>query len=159
MSGLWDEACRLYGALGVRELCLDLQDRHGVDVVVLLTVVWAWRRGIPVDDAVRPQLLARVRGWHEEVVQPLRRARRSLRPEAEPGRAIGLDGTATTALKAKVQALELEAERLQLEGLERLVTAWPKAPVPPLIDLLVPLVPCRIDPARWQPLIAAAEPA
>ena len=35
----WDFAVELYGRPGVREACLDLQDRLGVDVVALLALV------------------------------------------------------------------------------------------------------------------------
>lgn len=156
MSGLWVEACRLYEAAGVRELCLELQDEHGVDVVVLLAVVWAWRRAVVVEGARLDELRARTSAWRAAVVGPLRDARRALRADAVAGRYLGVPAGRQADLKSQVQAAELAAERCQLEALERLLRGWPTAPTrPPLSTVLAPLAPRIGDPDGWRPLLAA----
>ncbi len=99
MSEFWDWAVAVYAKPGVAEACLDLQDAYGQNVPLLLWAVW---RGGDVASAVT---LARF--WEGEVVAPLRGVRRCLK-----GRA-GAD-----ALRERVKAVELEAERSLMLALE-----------------------------------------
>jgi uncharacterized protein (TIGR02444 family) len=161
VSRLWDAALALYGAEGVRELVLQLQDEHGIDVPLLLALTWLDSRGVAVDDARYARLVAASSAWQREVVTPLRAARRALRSEATPARRLGLDDAARDAFKWRVQALELEAERHQLERLEAIAVDWPAAapaaaPGPGLRRALAAAGP-PVPPARAAPLVAAAE--
>ncbi len=156
-EALWEFACRLYEAPGVRELCLELQDRHGVDVPLLLATCWLWRRGVALDAARRAELGAACRPWQAEVVAPLRAARRALRPEAIPGRALAVPAASRAELKARVQALELEAERRQLDALATLAASWPRAAEPvDLRDHLAAFAPAFGPDSRWRSLETAA---
>lgn len=154
---LWTFACRLYGTEGVREFCLELQDEHGVDVPLLLTTCWLWRRGVALDEMRRQRLAAACAPWQREVVAPLRAARRALRPAAAPRRELIVPAEKRGELKARVQALELEAERCQLDALAALTADWPDAAVPgELVDHLLPLAPDVNPSERWTVLVDSA---
>ncbi|WP_247881209.1 TIGR02444 family protein [Skermanella sp. TT6] len=110
---LWRFALALYGRPGVSDRCLMLQDRHGCDVTVLLFAAWAGAaRGIGLSAQDLAAARTAVEAWHEEVVRPLRAVRRRLKhgpPPAPSGR--------TGELRAGIQAIEIEAERIELEVL------------------------------------------
>ena len=83
------------------EACLGLQDRHGLDVNLLLYAAYAALSGRGAVDA---QALARanraIEGWRLHVIQPLRQMRRYLK---------GLEAAAPT--RQRILAAELTAER------------------------------------------------
>ena len=101
-SAFWGFAAALYARPGVAELCLDLQNRAGRDVNLLLLCLWAGEAlGLALDDWDLTDLAAAAAPWNAAAVHPLRALRRSLKgvPAAE-------------TVRAKIGAAELEAERL-----------------------------------------------
>jgi uncharacterized protein (TIGR02444 family) len=107
---LWTFACELYGRPGVAEACLALQDAAGVDVPLLIYLIWCTRTGRPVDAAEVVRANARVAPWRKQVVEPLRAIRRAMRSDLLPGQP-------TQAHRERIKAAELEAERLALAAL------------------------------------------
>ena len=110
----WDFSLAIYASPAVQRACLELQDGAGVDVNVLLYMLWLGVQGRRLSDDDVTGVLAAVDPWRVDVVVPLRAARRSLKtpPAAvEPGGA--------EALRALVKKVELEAERLQQAALFR----------------------------------------
>lgn len=63
----------------VRSTCLQLQDEHGVDVVSLLALWWACAQGRHTDPGFAAWVTS-TRDWSDDVVAPLRRARRAIPP-------------------------------------------------------------------------------
>lgn len=118
---LWDFALAVYAAEGVEAACLALQDRHGLDVNLLLFCCWAGlREPAALPPARLAAALAAVAPWQREVVAPLRALRRRLR------RSVGEFAPAGTApLRRAVKALELDAEYLALRRLAAHVAAAP----------------------------------
>lgn len=116
---LWDFALAVYAAEGVEAACLALQDRHGLDVNLLLYCCWAGlREPAALPPARLAAALAAVAPWQREVVAPLRALRRRLR------RSVGEFAPAGTApLRRAVKALELDAEYLALRRLAAHVAA------------------------------------
>ena len=111
----WDFSLKLYSSAAVQKACVDLQDGSGVDVNVLLYMLWhgSQRRQLTPQDA--RAVLEALEGWRVDVVVPLRTARRNLKtPPA------ALDAKAAEALRAIVKKAELEAERLQQSALHML---------------------------------------
>jgi len=110
MTSLWDYANALYAKPGVAEACLALQDRRNADVNVLLYCCWhaTTGRGRLVDEDLHA-LLHAVRDWRSEVVEPLRAVRRHMKPDPRPD---------AQALRERIKAAELEAERIELGMLE-----------------------------------------
>ena len=113
MSGcLTPFATRLYQRPGVAEACLRLQDRRGLDVPLLLAAAWQGRRDRRLTMAEWRELAADLGPWRQQVVEPLRGVRRTLRAAAatEP---------AVAELREQVRAAELAAEYRTLAELER----------------------------------------
>lgn len=113
-SPFWTFSLKIYAMPGVPAACLDLQDGSGVavDVNVLLYALFCARKGrsLNVEDVRR--IVAFAESWRAGIVVPLRMARRALK---EPPS--GFNSLAVSALRQRVKAVELEAERLQQEAL------------------------------------------
>lgn len=117
-SAFWNFSLRFYALPGVAAACIELQDRHGVDVNVLLFLLFLAEEGRALSPEEVARIDAAVRVWRGGVVVPLRTVRRNLRAS------IGeMARDATEALRANVKRIELEAERIQQETLERLMPA------------------------------------
>ena len=117
-SAFWQFSLRFYALPEVGAACIELQDRCNVDVNVLLFLLFLAQQGRTVSPEEAGRVDAAVREWREGVVKPLRAARRNLRPS--PG-SISMEGA--EGLRANVKRIELEAERLQQETLERSFSA------------------------------------
>lgn len=99
---LWEFALHIYQQAGVAELCLQLQDDHQQDVLLLLSSLWlatqqhAWADDLMAFDDYRQ--------WRAETIQPIRVLRRSL----------DKSNTLTQPLRRQLQTSEIEAERVGL---------------------------------------------
>ena len=105
----WAFALAIYARPGVAEACLALQNEAGVDVMLLLMATFAAvkHRNLltPVeiealDEACRP--------WREQIVGRLRAIRTELKTGPRPA-----PGEATEPFRARIKAIELEAEKLE----------------------------------------------
>lgn len=127
-SPFWNFSLAVYGASTVQDECLNLQDQLGLDVnLVLLCAFLGAVHGV----ALTADDIAVARGqaqqWQEQVVRPLRAARRNLKTaELTDAR----DAAAATQLRAQVKAAELESERIEQMMLEKWAEArlatWPR---------------------------------
>lgn len=105
----WDFSLDVYARDGVAQACLALQDRHGVDVNVLLFCLWLGRAGHPALDAKTiDDITDQIADWHDEVVRALRRVRRLLKEALGP-----IPETLQKSLRRRVQKVELEAEHIE----------------------------------------------
>jgi len=76
----WNFSLEIYAAEGVSGACLDLQDRRGCDVNVLLFCCWLGASGRPTLTAERLRtILAQSDTWQSRIVKPLREVRRLLK--------------------------------------------------------------------------------
>ena len=120
-ADLWSFALSTYARPGVEDACLRLQ-AQGADVCLVLCGLWLEQRGVAAQPS-RFQALRQMAGpWQAEVVEPLRYVRTQWRPLAQHDAELG-------ALRERVKALELEAERLLLLRLEGVAQDWPMAEV------------------------------
>ncbi|MGH3272341.1 MAG: TIGR02444 family protein [Trebonia sp.] len=106
-------ALELYRRPGVADACLALQDRHDLDVNVVLFAAFAGaaqRRTLTAHDLM--QAHRRVNAWHHEVVRPLRAVRQRLKTGPAPA-----PNDATGQLRRKLAQLEIEAEIVELDQL------------------------------------------
>lgn len=105
---LWEYALRTYAREHVASACLDLQDRFGMDVNLLLYAAWLAREGRRLTHEHLAALDAVVTGWRGSVIRPLRGLRRALDCYLPPpGVSIELN------LAGELKTLELRAERQQ----------------------------------------------
>jgi len=111
---LWDFALAVYMAPGVSTACLELQERFGVDVNLLLFSAWmGGARGVDLSAADVAGAQALVRAWHAEIVKPLRTVRQALKAGPDPA-----PSERTETLRNKIKAVEVHAERIELSVLQ-----------------------------------------
>ncbi len=127
---LWDWAVHAYAAEGVSETCLTLQDVHDQNVPLLLWAAWTAATGRRPDDETIEAAADTARAWDLAAVAPLRAVRRTLKAPIPD-----IDDPAREAVRTRVKAIELEAERHLLAALEALSPAPDAAPQPPITAL------------------------
>jgi uncharacterized protein (TIGR02444 family) len=105
----WAFALEFYAQPGVSDACLTLQNKAGVDVMLLLMVTFAaakrrrlltYEETKALNDACRP--------WRDQIVRPLRRIRLGLKEGPSPA-----PSEETERFRSNIKAVELAAERLQ----------------------------------------------
>src|SRR5262245_3579625 len=114
-SLFWRFSLRFYRQPAVADACIALQEQSGVDVNLLLFLLWhaTYKRALSAAEVT--ELEGRIGPWRDATVIPLRAVRRALKtPPA-------LVAPATAELfRTKIKAVELEAERLQQEAMYEL---------------------------------------
>lgn len=97
-----------YARPAVRTTVLSLQDRHGVSVTALLTLLWAGlREQLSVDAVVMAPLVADVDRFQRQVLRPLRAARNGLKAWS------ATDHGELPALRRRLLDEELRCERFE----------------------------------------------
>jgi uncharacterized protein (TIGR02444 family) len=110
----WRYSLRLYREPGIADICLQLQERSGVDVNVLLFVLWLAQEGRATGERDFHAIEEATARWRDETIRPLRAVRSRLkRPEI-------LADTERSALRDAVKTIELQAERIEQRDLYRL---------------------------------------
>ena len=115
-AAFWRFSLALYGKPGVSQAAIRLQDRHGLDVNLLLLCCFVGAGGQgALTRAELAQADRAVRRWRQEVVQPLRAVRRALKL---PPLAAG--DTADGTLRCRI----LQAELCGEARAQALLAAW-----------------------------------
>jgi uncharacterized protein (TIGR02444 family) len=112
---IWDFVLNYYGRKGVSDALIGLQDGHGIDVNMLLFLMWMAAHGkcVAADDVKFVSTTSHA--WQHAVVVPIRAVRRLLKETAPL-----VPAEAAAAFRKKVQAIELEGEQLQLNAMAAL---------------------------------------
>ena len=144
---LWRFSLHFYRQAGVAEACIALQDECGVDVNLLLFLLWlaAGRRQLSAANV--KELDAAVRDWRQLTIVPIRDVRRKLK-----GAATLVEADKQEAFRTKIKAIELEAERLQQEALYR------RGGSAPLGSEAAPAIAARANLAAYEQVLAARFP-
>jgi uncharacterized protein (TIGR02444 family) len=108
----WRFSLSFYRQAGVAEACIALQDDCGVDVNLMLFLLWMAANGRQVSLENIKELDQAVRSWRDLTIIPVREVRRKLK--AAPTL---VEAGKQEAFRTKIKAIELEAERLQQEAL------------------------------------------
>lgn len=120
-NAFWRFSLHTWRVPGVQEACLALQEHCGADVNLLLFCGWTGREGRELDRHDLRQAIRCVGNWQNEIVAPLRLARRGLKHQRA--------GTAAAALaptfRDRFLALELELEQAEQGLLAELAAQWP----------------------------------
>jgi uncharacterized protein (TIGR02444 family) len=120
-SPFWRFSLRFYRQPNVADACIALQEEAGVDVNLLLFLLWRATDKRAFSIAEVEDLERRVGPWRTMTVVPLRALRRALKaPPAlvEAGKA--------EAFRNRIKAVELEAERLQQEAMYAFASGAPR---------------------------------
>jgi uncharacterized protein (TIGR02444 family) len=115
-NSFWQFSNRFYRDPAVAAACITLQDEAGVDVNVLLFLLWSATLGRTLAADAVADLDRRIGGWREAAVVPLRRLRRALKVPPPV-----VEAAAAEAFRTRIKAAELEAERLQQQTMHDLV--------------------------------------
>jgi len=105
----WNFSLEIYNGEGVAEACLDLQERRGCDVNILLFCCWLGASGRPTLSAERLRTILKASDpWQAEIVRPLRALRKLLKDRP-------LEGAPETveSVRRRVADAELAAEHAE----------------------------------------------
>ena len=105
----WQKMADLYDRAGVADICLNLQERFGTDIVFLLFLRLLDHRAILLGESERHEAQAAVAAWRANVVVLLRAVRQWMKPLA--------GAAAIVSCRNRVKAAELDAEHLELDML------------------------------------------
>jgi len=111
-SPFWRFSLNFYRQAGVAEACIALQDDCGVDVNLMLFLLWLAASGRQLSVENIKELDQAVRSWRDLTIIPIREVRRNLK-----GASTLVETGKQEAFRTKIKAIELEAERLQQEAL------------------------------------------
>ncbi|BFM22432.1 TIGR02444 family protein [Gilvimarinus japonicus] len=123
---LWDFALELYQQPDIEVQCLQLQDEYGVRIPILLFLCWLDISGKRVEPSTLANVLKETAEWYEQVVVPLRGARRWIKSQAP------LDESQSQC-RGQIKAAELAAERWEIQQLAELSKGWPVERAAPLL--------------------------
>lgn len=123
MSDFWTWAVAAYGAPGVAEACLSLQDHNEQNVPLLLWAAWVAVTGRRPDEETIEAACDAARAYDAVVTAPLRAVRRTLKAPIPD-----VADDHREALRQQVKGLELDAERRLMLELEDLAPAPSGAP-------------------------------
>ena len=122
-SELWDFSLTVYGRDGVSAACIALQDRHGLDVDILLACCWAGASGRGALEATDIETArAAIGPWQGAVTAALRAVRRRIKDGI--GGAAAPAGLAAT-LGKRVLTLEIDGEHVAQLVLEAALVRTP----------------------------------
>jgi uncharacterized protein (TIGR02444 family) len=120
-SPFWDFSLAIYGANAVEGECLDLQDQFGLDVnLILLCAFLGAVHGVTLAAGDIASIRREAGKWHEQIVRPLRAARRNLKTiKLQDADALN----SAAKLRTQVKAAEVESERIEQILLEQWANA------------------------------------
>lgn len=105
----WDHSLRVYGGDGVSAACIALQDRHGLDVNLILYCLWIGQDGGGVlSGADFDRLIAASGDWNADVIRRLRAARLAIK-----GGFDALPAGLGDSLRKRILDIEIEGERAE----------------------------------------------
>jgi uncharacterized protein (TIGR02444 family) len=149
-SPFWRFSLRLYRAPGVGDACIALQETSGVDVNLLLFLLWQAKERRALTAADVKALDQTIGGWRDTAVIPLRNLRRALK--SSPGL---VAPNAAEAFRTRIKAVELEAERLQQEAIYALAASMPLGRA---LDATSPVEAARSNVAAYETMRTVAFP-
>src|SRR5690349_20017302 len=106
----WNFSLELYAGESVAEACLDLQERRGCDVNILLFCCWLGASGRSTLTAERLRVILKASDlWQAEIVRPLREVRKRLKEQPW----IAAPPETVDATRRRVADAELAAEHAE----------------------------------------------
>jgi uncharacterized protein (TIGR02444 family) len=120
-SPFWKFSLRFYRLPGVADACIALQEEAGVDVNLLLFLLWQATRHRQFSTADVAAIEAKIGFWRDATVVPLRNVRRALRTPPSL-----VEAATAEFFRNRIKAVELEAERLQQEAMFELAQVAPQ---------------------------------
>lgn len=139
-GAFWRFSLDAYGRPGVASACLDLQDRYGCDVNLVLFALWIGASGRGrLTEADLGELDNAAASWRRSVIEPLRALRRQVKHQAD-----------SAALYEALKAAELEAEHALQNRLEALAPPMTATTAGRVADALANLAACLRSEAAFE---------
>lgn len=117
-SAFWDYSIALYAVEDVAPACLSLQDRYGFDVNLVLFCLWYGSCKGKIPRKTLAEALKLSSHWSKMAVLPLRNVRTAIKKDTQQGLVPEAEDIAR--FRDQVKKLELKAEKIQQQMLERL---------------------------------------
>jgi uncharacterized protein (TIGR02444 family) len=115
----WDFATRLYARGNAKDACLDLQDKHGLDVNVVLFCCWVASSGRGAfHDGELENALGCVADWRNRVIGVLRTLRHDLKDGMPPAPKPLSDDLRRVVVESELHAEHIEVLMLH-QSMER----------------------------------------
>jgi len=112
----WDFSLSVYAEPGVADECLVLQDRHDLNVNLVLLAAYLGSAGVALNEERWEAAASEIAWLDETVVRPLRSIRRALKSHADPHGDLGARGQ---DVYRTIKTAEIDAERLEQDALYR----------------------------------------
>ena len=119
-SPFWRFSLRFYREPAVADACIALQEEAGIDVNLLLFLLWHATRARVLSKKEVEELETAIAPWRDATVIPLRGVRRALKSPPDL-----VTRPAAEQVRTRIKAAELEAERLQQEAMYALAQVRP----------------------------------
>lgn len=129
----------LYMREGMKDVCLALQDRHGLNVNILLAAVWAAGNGYAITPERRTELEAAIREIDAATVQPIRALRRRIQSDES------LDASLRLELKKLLLEPEIRAEQAVEARLFETMARWEGRQRATILDNVLACADERLD--------------
>ncbi|PVZ63928.1 TIGR02444 family protein [Pelagibaculum spongiae] len=121
-SQLWDYGCSLWENTHIRDSFLKLQDEDGINPLLVMAASWLASRQIKLNSVRIAELSNRISPWNDQVVKPLRNARRFARVQGQH------------KLADDIAQAELDAEKKVLQWLQDATSSWKKTEAGALLE-------------------------
>ena len=105
----WDFSLQVYMTEGVGPACIALQERHQIDVNILMFLLWlaASGRGA-ASDADLAAIMTAAGPWHREVVRRIRQVRTRMKGGFPPA-----PGDLAESLRKRIGKIEVDCEHVE----------------------------------------------
>lgn len=120
----------VYGRPGIAPACLRLQNVCGLDIPLFLAVMYAAAGGVDLNAEQIRMLDRDCSTWRRMVVAPLRTIRTEIK-----GHGWMTSTPCVATMREDIKALELAAERIEVEFLEAMITSLSKDSTPAPVDV------------------------
>jgi uncharacterized protein (TIGR02444 family) len=124
-SPFWRFSLGFYRSAEVADACIALQEEAGVDVNLLLFLLWQATLHRQLSAAEIAALEGKVAPWRNAAVIPLRTLRRALKSPDLINETALVPAAMAELFRTRIKAVELEAERQQQEAMHALARASP----------------------------------
>ncbi len=129
----WDFSLQVYSCEGVSVACIGLQDRHILDVNLILLSMWLGHNGHPImDHDALNRALDTSRRWNKDVICGIRAVRLALKDDFSP-----IVAKDCESLRRSILSLEIEGEHLEHLALASTVTSTPNRELEPSLRLAI----------------------
>jgi uncharacterized protein (TIGR02444 family) len=118
-SPFWRFSLGFYRMAEVADTCIALQDQAGVDVNLLMFLLWNATQGRQASKTDVEGLERKIGEWRNAAVIPLREIRRRLKTPPPV-----VEAATAEVFRTRIKAAELEAERLQQEAMYALAQGF-----------------------------------